>query len=50
MNRREKQVAALVGALVGVAVLNKVVDKEARALGMSALTVAVLGWVVAQAV
>lgn len=48
MSKRDKQILALAGALVGVAVLNKVAAKEAKALGLSAAAVAVLGWAVAQ--
>lgn len=50
MSKREKQIAVLAGALVGVAVLNKVAAKEAKALGLSVGTIAVLGWLVAKAI
>ncbi|MFF1284389.1 hypothetical protein ACFVY4_27055 [Streptomyces sp. NPDC058299] len=44
MSKQEKQIAIFAGALIGAAMLNKVASKEARALGVSAGTVAVLGW------
>ncbi|MFI5814941.1 hypothetical protein ACIA7S_28780 [Streptomyces sp. NPDC051643] len=50
MSQRDKRVAVLVGAVVGIALLNKVASKEARALGVSAGTLAVLGWLASQAV
>jgi hypothetical protein len=49
MSKRDKQIAVLVGALVGAAVLNKVASKEARALGVSAGALAVLTWLASQA-
>lgn len=50
MSRQEKQIAALALAVVGVAVLNKVAAKEARALGVPAVVIAALGWAVSKAV
>jgi hypothetical protein len=50
MSKREKQIVALVGALVGVAVLNKVASKEAKALGVSAGALAALGWLTSQVI
>jgi hypothetical protein len=48
MTKREKQLAILAGAVVGAAMLNKVASKEAKALGVSAGTLAILGWLASQ--
>ncbi|MGW2550674.1 hypothetical protein [Streptomyces sp. NPDC001635] len=50
MSNRNKQLAILAGAIVGVAMLNKVAAKEGKALGVSAGTIAVLGWLASRMV
>jgi hypothetical protein len=44
MSKREKEIAILIGAVVGIAVLTKIEAKEAKALGLTAGTLAALGW------
>ncbi|MEV4335741.1 hypothetical protein [Streptomyces sp. NPDC049590] len=44
MSKREKQVAVFAAALIGAAVLQKVASREAKTLGVSAGTLAVLSW------
>jgi hypothetical protein len=50
MSKREKQIVVFVGAVVGAAMLNKVASKEAKALGISALGLAVASWLASQAI
>jgi hypothetical protein len=44
MNRNEKQLFALVGAIAGIVALHKFADKEAKALGIPAVAVAATIW------
>lgn len=44
MSRSEKQFAALVVAVAGIAALTKFADKEAKALGIPVVAVSALAW------
>ncbi len=44
MSRKDKQVVALVAAVVGIAALHKFADKEAKALGVPAVVVSAALW------
>lgn len=50
MSKRDKQIAVLVGAVAGIALLNKVAAREARALGVSVGALAALGWLASQVI
>ncbi|WP_439947206.1 hypothetical protein [Streptomyces sp. BBFR109] len=50
VGKREKHIAIFATALVGAAMFHKVASKEAKALGLSVGAMAVLNWIVTQAV
>ncbi|MEU2426934.1 hypothetical protein ABZ619_38980 [Streptomyces sp. NPDC007851] len=50
MSKRDKQAAVFVGAIVGAAILSKVAGKEAKALGIPAGALAIVSWLVSQAI
>lgn len=44
MSRGEKQFAALIAAVVGIGVLQKFADKEAKKLGIPAIAISAALW------